>query len=289
MRPTPLRRRGLPALVAVLLTAGAILGAGVSPAAAANPGPSQLPVLSGLVRDACTGLPVAGLSVGVTSTINPGPIQAPSAGPVGGAFSYGAISPGPVQLTVSAPGYVALGGGPGPAAGSPGVTVTANPGPVQLPAGQSVSVGLVLDIRLVPTFPPSPCRDPGPTQFPAVAGRVVNAATGQGLRGLTVGLAPLVADPTTGQVNPGPVQLPSFGPLAGFFVYKDPGPIQFGFRLYAAAPGHVSLGQVNPGPAQAPGVTVTVNPGPCQLPAGTGAVTGSVLLSVGLPAASAGG
>jgi hypothetical protein len=169
------------------------------------------------------------------------------------------------------------------------VTVTISPGPVQLPAGQSVSVGLVLDIRLVPAFPPSPCRDPGPANLPAVAGRVVDAATGQGLRGLTVGLAPLVLDPTTGQVNPGPVQLPSFGPLAGFFSYKDPGPVQFGFQLYAAAPGHVSLGQSNPGPINAPGVTVTISPGPVQLPAGTGAVTGSVLLSVGLPAAPAGG
>lgn len=113
-----------------------------------------------------------------------------------------------------------------------------------------------------------------------------------GLSGLTVGLAPLVTDPT-GQIGPGPKSMPSFGPVFGLFAFRRPGPSGYGFQFYASAPGHTSLGVapgINPGPAQfGPGVTVMVNPGPISLPAGTGAVNLSVVLAFALPAGPAGG
>jgi hypothetical protein len=73
----------------------------------------------------------------------PNPCQAPDKN-TNGHFVY--KNPGPpgapsFVLQVSAPGYPALGD---PAA--PGVTV--NPGPIQLPAVQRMSVGLVTKILL---------------------------------------------------------------------------------------------------------------------------------------------
>ncbi len=288
-----IRSPGPRATLAALLGAAALVAASVTPAWAARPPPQNVPALSGFVTDACSGLPIAaGLAVGLAPIDpvagQPGPLQSPAAQGLG-FFTYPTRDPGPVQLTVSAPGYLPLGADPTGAA-SPGVTITKDPGPVQLPAGQALSFGLVLDIRLVPTGQPGPigCKPPNPN-LPAIMGRGVDAATGLGLRGLMVGLAPI--DPAG--KDPGPIQLPSAGPLLGVFSFRDPGPVGFGFQFYAAAPGHTSLGAkvtANPGPSQfGPGIELTVNPGPINLPAGTGSVNVSLVLGVALPAGPAGG
>jgi len=160
--PTRGLRAGLVALVGV----GALLAVTIAPVAAAEPGPTSVPALSGLVTDACTGLPItAGLSVGVaalvadptTGQVDPGPVQSPSSQGLG-LFSYRTLQPGPIQLTVTAFGYTALGADPtrppGPANLGPGVTVTKDPGPIALPPGSgSVSVSLVLSVAL-PAGPP---------------------------------------------------------------------------------------------------------------------------------------
>jgi hypothetical protein len=289
MRPAHFRPHAPRALLSATVLVGALLVGSVVPAAAVSPGPIGVPALTGFVTDACTGLPVAGLSVGVTSTVNPGLSQAPGIGPVLGLFVYPTVSPGPSQLTVSAPGYVPLGATP--AGGAPGVAVTVNPGPPYFPDGASFASGLLLDIRLQPLFPPSPCSPAAPL-FPAVSGRGVDAATGRALAGLTVALAPIISiDPTTGEVNPGPTQQPSGGPLLGLFSFRDPGPVQFGFQFYATAPNHTSLGAdpTHPPSPNGPGVAVMSNPGPIQLPAGSGAVNQSVVLAFALPAGPAGG
>jgi len=291
--------RGLRAALVAVVGVGALLAATIAPVAAAEPGPINVPAISGLVTDACTGLPItAGLNVGVaaliadptTGQIDPGPVSSPSSQGLG-LFSYRTVDPGPIQLTVSAPGYIGLAQPPDPILGNPGVHLMRDPGPINLPAGQSLAVGLLLDIRLAPAYTGGPCKPPGPNNFPAVVGRAIDSATGRGLRGLTVGVAPLVADRTTGQADPGPLQIPSGAPILGFFSFRDPGPISFQF--YAAAPGHTSLGAdptKPPGPNNlGPGVTVTKDPGPIQLPAGSGSVSVSLVLSVALPAGPAGG
>jgi hypothetical protein len=295
MRPIQLPRRRLRASLAALTALAALLAATVGPAAAADPGPLQVPALTGFVTNACTGFPImSGLSVGVTRAVpvgvDPGPLQQPP-GPINfGLFTYPTLDPGPINLTVSAPGYVALGASA--AGGSPGVTITRDPGPILFPDGASFASGLLLDIRLVPTFPPNPCRASAGPLFPALIGRGVDAATGRGLAGLSVGAAPIVVDPTTGQQDPGPINLPSSRPLLGLFVFRDPGPGQFGFQFYAAAPGHTSLGVapgVNPGPIGfGPGVLVMADPGPMSL-TGSGAVNVSVVIGVALPVGPAGG
>ena len=230
--------------------------------------------------------------MGVTSTVNPGLSQAPGIGPALGLFVYPTVSPGPSQLTVSAPGYVALGATS--AGGAPGVAVTVNPGPPYFPDGASFASGLLLDIRLQPLFPPSPCIPAAPL-FPAVSGRGVDAATGRAHAGLIVALAPIISiDPTTGEVNPGPTQHPPSPNFLGLFAFPTiTGSTAFGFQLYATAPNYTSLGVaagINPGPTNfGPGVTVMSNPGAIQLPAGSGAVNQSVVLAFALPAGPAGG
>jgi hypothetical protein len=138
--------------------------------------------------------------------------------------------------------------------------------------------------------PGSACRPPGPPVFPALAGRVVDSATGRGLRGLTVGLAALVLDPATGLLDPGPINHPPSPNFLGFFSFRtiDPGPSQFQF--YAAAPGHTSLGAdpTKPPNPNGPGVTVMIPPGPPDLPAGQ-VLNESLILSVALPAGPPGG
>lgn len=289
MRPSRPPRRGLRAALVALVGVAALLAATVAPVAASvNPGPSSVPALSGLVTNACTGLPVPGVTVGVSlidsASGQPGPVQHPPSPNLPALFSYPTLDPGTYQLTVSAPGYVPLGGGtPGTVGGSQGVTLIVNPGPPGLPAGQSFASGLVLDIGLIRSYTSGPCHPPSPN-FPAVSGRAVDAATGMGLTGLTVGLAPLVVDPATGMVGPGPTQMPSFGPFLGLFAFKSPGPSGYGFQFYASAPGYATLGMSNPGSAQGPGVTVMYNPGPIDLPAGTGSVNLSVVVAIALPA-----
>lgn len=282
--------------IRVLLAATAaisiLLAATVAPAAAVNPGPTLVPALTGVVTDACTGLPILrGLTVGVAqidpASGQPGPSQKPPGPSIFGLFTYPTLDPGPISLTVSAQGYLALGADPATGA-SPGVTIERPPGPNNLPAGQSFASGILLDIRLIPAYTGGPCRPPGPSIFPAVSGRGVDAATGRGLTGLTVGLAPLVVDPTTGAIGPGPIQKPPSPNFLGLFVFRDPGPTQFGFQFYAAAAGHTRLGAdptKPPGPSQfGPGVTLSIDPGPIALPAGSGTVNQSIVVAFALPA-----
>lgn len=210
----------------------------------------RVPGLTGIVLDACTGAPVPNLAVAVTG--DQGPVQEPTEVTLGH-FTFGAANPGPSQLQVSAPGYAPLGD---PA--TPGVAVTANPGPIQLPSPQRMAVGLTAVIYLSPSVVPADCGmadgSVRPAAVPALSGTVTDAATGAPLGGLRVS----VTDPATGAVT-----APTGGGT-GWFSYAtiNPGPIQ----LQVSAPGHASLGDGST-PGTAPGVTVTANPGPIMLPA----------------------
>jgi hypothetical protein len=120
----------------VVVSVVAVLVGVATPAHAINPGPINLPALVGTVRDGCTGVKVPNLSVTVTR--DPGPAQSPDK-LAAGHFVFKTINPGPQQLQVSAPGYAALGD---PAV--PGVTVTIDPGPVNLPSPEQMVIGLSL-------------------------------------------------------------------------------------------------------------------------------------------------
>ncbi len=276
----PIRPRSSRTALAALLAAVALLVATVGPAAALPPGPPVVPALTGFVTDACTGRPIlSGLDV---SVVGPdGGILKPPNPNRRGLFSFPSLAPGAYQLLVSAPGYGALGGDP-VTGGSPGVMVTQPPGPPTLPAGQSLSIGLVLRIGLAPLVTPGTCKPPNPN-LPSFAGRGVDAATGRGLAGLVVEMAPLVIDPTTGALPPGPPILPAFSPLFGFFVFPDLAPGDYLFS--ASSLRHTSLGAdpTKPPNPNGPGILVTLPPGPPTLPAGQ-SVNEGLVISVSLPA-----
>ena len=180
--PTPPGTGGLVAALASL----ALLGAAVAPAAAKDPGPPQLPAISGLVVDACSGLPITGgLEVTVVGADGAG-IHPPNPNRLGRSASRPSTRAS-ISCWSRPPGYGPLGTVDPATGATPGVPVLRDPGPENFPAGQSFSEGLVLAIGLVPETPPNPCRPPNPN-LPALAGRGTDAATGAGLRGLTVGL-----------------------------------------------------------------------------------------------------
>lgn len=260
MRSDSSAPRRLVTTIATLVGVAALLAATVAPVAAQPPGPPNIPALTGLVTNACTGFPVTnGLTVAVALIDPAAPVGSPPGPPVKppnpnfGFFSYPTLVPGAsYQLTVSAPGFGPL----GVVGGSPRVTIVQPPGPPALPAGQAFASGLLLDVRLVPTRLPTRCKPPGPPVFPALAGRVVDSATGRGVQGLTVRVA--TVDPATGVF--GIPQKPP-NPNFGFFSYRtlDPGT----YQLTIDAPGYISLGVVGAGP----GLTLIKPPSP-NLPVG---------------------
>ena len=122
-------------IVASVLLAPATPGAACS----GNPGPINLPALSGVVRSAVTGLPILRASESLVPTsgeVNPGPI---SFGALG-LFAWDTLADGSYVLDVAAPRYR----DPGP------VQVTKDPGPMQFPDGGSVAFGKTFDILLAP-------------------------------------------------------------------------------------------------------------------------------------------
>jgi len=129
------------------LTVTVLIVAGVTVPAGASTPTVHVAAIAGSVRDACTGLPIANPAVTVTG--EPGPTSLPSH--VGlGTFTYKTLDPGPTSLVlqVTAPGYTALGD---PAA--PGVKVTAEPGPVNLPSPQAITIGTRVAILLAQAPP----------------------------------------------------------------------------------------------------------------------------------------
>ena len=288
MRLDPSPRRGLRATLVALVGVTALFAATVAPAAAQPPGPPALPVLSGLVTNACTGLPIArGLAVAVALIDPAAPVGSPPGPPTKppnpnffGLFSYPTLVPGgSYQLTVSAPGYTPLGADPAAPAGSPGVMIQMPPGPPALPAGQELAIGLVLDVRLAPASPGGHCKPPNPN-LQALAGRVVDSTTGRGVRGLDVGLATIDPVAPIGS-PPGPPNKPPNPNVLGFFSYPtvDPGP----YQLTIDAPGYTSLGADPASPAGgSPGVTLEMPPGPPNLPAGQ-VLNESLVLAVQMP------
>jgi len=236
-------RRSAFGLVAVIVA----LVVGAVPAYARNPGPPGVPALVGIVRDACTGVKVPNLSVTVTA--DPGPIQVPDKVGIGH-FVFVTVDPGPVQLQVSAPGYAPLGD-----AAAPGVTVTTNPGPQNLPAPQQMAVGLKTTIFLAPNPLPPSCPLAAKPHRPlnALFGTVRDAITG----------AP-IANPTVSVCYPpSPCQPADKTTATGHFVYKSTGPAGSpSLVLSVTAPGYPALGD-----AAAPGVTIEGDPGPVNLPA----------------------
>lgn len=252
-------------LVVALVVGGAL--AAVGSGAALNPQPLP-PKIAGIVRDACTGLPVVGATVSLSPSdpaeANPGPSQT---GPLGG-FLIGNLAPGAYSFSVSAPGYDPVGKNPGPAGlpGSAEIDVTVSPGPISLPAGEAVNQTILSSVLIAPAFPPDPCKDPGPTQLPAISGQIRDGASGLPIFNTRETLTP--TDPA--EKAPGP---PGFSAL-GLFDWPnlDPG----SYTLNLAAPRYT-----NPGPIQ-----VTANPGPIQLGDGSSAAFGTYFdIQLGQPPA----
>jgi hypothetical protein len=282
MRPIRLRRHGLRVVLATTAVLGALLATSVVPAAAASG--VAVPAISGLVTDQCTGLPV-GTGLTIALDAHDGSVLRPPNPNFLGLFSFPSLAPGSYQLQVSAPGYVTLGSTDPATGASPEVPIT-NPGPIGLPTGQSIAVGQFLDIRLAPLTPAATCKPPNPN-LPAVAGRGVDAATGMGLSGLVVGVAPI---DSTGL--PGSIQRPPNPNFFGLFAFPTiSGLSGSGFQFYATAPGHTSLGAEPTALSSlnGPGVFVEKNPGPIGLPAGSGTLSVSIVIVFALPAGPADG
>ena len=66
---------------------------------------------------------------------------------LGGSFAYPALAACGYGLAVSVPGHTAIGNG-NPTCDNPGIPVATPQGPPILPAGDSATVGLALDIQL---------------------------------------------------------------------------------------------------------------------------------------------
>jgi Carboxypeptidase regulatory-like domain len=205
------------------------------PAGAVSPGPQQLPALSAKVLNSCTGAKVKHL---VVSAADPGGAAISPTTTRMGNFVFQSLGPGTYLLSVSAPGYETLSNDSGP-----GVEVTINPGPPQVPPGTTITQGLTGVIQLAPLSPPPVCSGPGPTQVNALTGIVDSAATGKKVKHLSVS----ITNPATGaEVNPGPIQ------RSGEFIQADLDPGTW--DLAVAAPNYTGFS----------GVQVTVNPGPPQ-------------------------
>jgi len=240
-------------------TAAAVVGLGLGtalvpalPAGATNPGPINLPALSVGVQESCTGAKIKHLEV--TATLPGAPALAPTTTKTG-SFVFQALTPGTYLLAVSAPGYEALSDG-----FEPGVQVTKDPGPIGVPAGTTITEGLVGVIQLVPVSPPPVCVNPGPPQVNALTGIVDDATTGKKVKHLSA----TITDPATGgEVNPGPTNKTG------------------GFVQQVLAPGTWLLGLTAPGYTGFSGVQVTKNPGPNGL---VGTITLGTELGILLPA-----
>ena len=169
------QRRRWTAMAALGLALGAAVGTTV-PAGAANPGPTQLPALSVSVQNYCTGGKVKHLSV--SAQLPGGPVLSPTTTKTGH-FVYQTLSEGTYLVSVAGPGYEALSDGT-----DPGVEVTINPGPTQMPAGTTITPGVTGVVQLLPTAG-SGCMGPGPIQVNALTGIVDNAATGAKVKHLS--------------------------------------------------------------------------------------------------------
>lgn len=102
-----------------------------------DPGPINVPALSGSVRDGTAGFPISNAPETLTPTTgeaNPGPINFGFLG----LFAWPTLAPGGYSLDVAAPRYR----DPGP------IQVTKDPGPMQFGDGSSVAFGTSLDIQL---------------------------------------------------------------------------------------------------------------------------------------------
>jgi hypothetical protein len=134
-----------------ILPAGAAVGEALtadirlSPGAPCGPnGPPIVPALAGDVRDAATGRLLANATltlVPLDNQVPPSPIR------LGGLFSYPALAAGAYALHVTAPGHTAIGSG-NPTGDQPGIPFLSPEGPPILPAGDSASIGLALDVQL---------------------------------------------------------------------------------------------------------------------------------------------
>ncbi len=215
----------------------------VIPGVAVPPDPGQVPALLATVRDGCTNAKIANLSVSAQQ--QPATFRPPDT-IARGMFAFASLPAGDVTLQVFAPGYNPLGNST-----SPGVDVTIDPGPTNLPLPQRMSVGLVAHIFLTPN--PLPPRCPRATKSPphpnAFVG-TVRHTTNTNVSHLAVTVTP----PTS------PAQLPDTTGT-GRFVYKTLPAGTTSFTVQVSAPGVPSLGDPT-----APGVTITATPGPFILP-----------------------
>jgi len=211
---------------------------------AASPGPINLPAVQLVAQNACTGKAVPGLTATLSPTsgeINPGPSQR-----AGLTHRWKTLAAGTYGLTLSAPGFVGIGGA--------GITVEKQPGPAGLVADSFFQQGQIVSVAMVPTtFPPSPCFDLSAPTLPEMSGVVFDGKTR-----IPLASPGPISLSVPGEVSPGPINYPG-----GAFVFPAgavaPGP----GTLSVSAPGYLPLGNAAGG-----GVAVTVNPGPSQLPGG---------------------
>jgi hypothetical protein len=117
--------------------------------------------LGGVVTDACSGAPVKALNVTVESTRDPGPQQLPVSH---SQFGVQTLAPGSYDLTISATGHntVTL----------PGVEIPASQGS---PLSGGFADGSLVAVSLEPLAGcPHGAKDPGPMQFAAVSGQIID-------------------------------------------------------------------------------------------------------------------
>jgi hypothetical protein len=127
--------------------------------------PSFLPSFAGVVQNACTGLPVFGASETLIQLAGQQP--EPPTIRLGPYFAYQALPAGTYAFQVSAPGYQAISGAP----------ITIPQGPAQVPAGDSVTLGIGAVVRLAPAGGCVNAPLPPPA-LPAIVGTVRDVETG---------------------------------------------------------------------------------------------------------------
>jgi hypothetical protein len=234
--------------ITVVAMAAAALGVGAAPAHAV--GATDVPTIQAVVWNACTNEPVTS---GLTATLKtPAGGQRTGHG-IGDRFVFNNLAPGTYRMMVSANGVRPLADSAGP-----GVTITVDPGPTAVPAGDFVNYGLSFGITL---WPPGPCHH-GVFAVPGALGTVRDSRTG----GFVSRLHCAFTD-RTGQ-NEGPCMTTSSG-----FDQTNLSPQTWNFAVSGA--GHPGVSTVK----------VQVPPVPLQK---IGTVTQGIVLGIGLTATISG-
>ncbi len=152
--------------VTVAAMAAAALGLGAVPAHAV--GATDVPTVQAVVWNACTNEPVTS---GLAATLK-SPAGGQRTGHLYGSdrFVLNNVAAGTYRMMVRANGVRPLADATGP-----GVTITVDPGPTGVPAGDFVNYGLSFGITL---WPPGPCHHHGVFAVGGAVGTIRDSRTG---------------------------------------------------------------------------------------------------------------